>query len=414
MKMDLDAARRHWHLRSGLATPSGGPVDQVIKQTGWLRTLGGVDVYLAARARVPGLRRADLEALVEQSKLRVIPAVRGCIYLVPSAHVPLALHVASQAWRKTTEKELAKVGSSWKKVEAVGAEVAKALKDGPLTTDKIRKAVKVPSFGDAGKKIGLSSPLPIALRDLEFKNVVERTLEGGRLDTERYQWRLARDKLARPPADPGAELARIFARQAGPFPLADFAWWAGMTQRDARAAIEGADLAAVSVTGYADEAWMLPEDVKVKAEPSDAVSLLSFEDNYQVPRGSRWLVDPAQWSRPVSAWGSSKPSTLGEAKHMATRTVIVGGKLAGIWEMDPDADQILWATFSPVPSAARAQIDRLATDTAKFLGEIGHALSFSLDTEDEVRKRASEVADVHRDPAQRNRPRTPARRRRKS
>jgi hypothetical protein len=261
------------------------------------------------------------------------------------------------------------------------------------------------SFGERGKKVGLSSPLPVAVRDLEMRGVIERTLEGGRLDTDRYLWRLAHVDDGWTPAvhvpdeevERWAELARIFARSAGPTSTADFATWAGLAQRDARAAIERAGLAPVTVEEYAEEAWVSPEDVAALTRPaelSSQVAMLSFEDNYLVAHGGpRWVVDPAQWSRPVQQWGTSKPGTLGQAAHISTRTFTVGDQLAGVWELDPDAGQVLWAPFAPLARPARETLDRLASETARFLlEELGHARSFSIDTEAEVRARAAEVA----------------------
>src|SRR5687768_1606803 len=111
--ISLAQARAFWWRRQGLATPVGGPIDAVVAATGWLRTLGGVDVYLAARARSPGLHRAELDAAVADGRLVVSMAVRGCIYLVPAAEVPMLLAEAEPAWRGGVERDLAKVGSSW-------------------------------------------------------------------------------------------------------------------------------------------------------------------------------------------------------------------------------------------------------------------------------------------------------------
>lgn len=410
LRLDLDRARAHWHLRAGLAVPLPGDADEVIARTGWLRTLGGVDVYLAARARVPGLSRAGLDALVEASRLRVIPAVRGCIYLVPAAHVPLALRVAAEVWRKGADRDLARAGSSWREVDEIAGAVARALARGALTTDAIRRALPagaVRSLGEAGKQVGLSSPLPVALRRLEMSGVIERTLEGGRLDTERYLWRLAprAGDVARAPRVPDdaldrlAALARIFCGHAGPATVGDLATWAGVARRDARAAIARAALVPVAVAGYADEAWVVPEDVealRAPPEPTARVALLAFEDGYCVAHGGpRWLVDPAHHARRVRTWGNTKGATLGDATHLQTRTFCVGDRLGGIWEMDPDAGSVLWASFAPLARAARAELDRLATETGRFLDEqLGHARSFSLDTVDGVRERAAEVARV--------------------
>src|SRR5262245_23148738 len=106
LKITLDRARAHWHARQGLATPVKGKVEEVGAATGWPRTLGGSDVYLAVRARVPGLKRRVLDDAVQASRLQVIPAVRGCIYLVPRAEVPLLLRVAEEQYRPRSEREL--------------------------------------------------------------------------------------------------------------------------------------------------------------------------------------------------------------------------------------------------------------------------------------------------------------------
>jgi hypothetical protein len=408
LRISLARARAHWHARAGLARALSGDPDDVIGRTGWVRTLGGVDVYLAVRARAPGLARAALDALVEQARLRVIPAVRGCIYLVPAAHVPLALRVAEDAWRPRAARDLERAGSSWGEVDDVARGVTEVLARGPLTTDAIRRTLPagaVRSLGDRGKQVGLSSPLPVALRALEVRNAIERTLAGGRLDTERYVWRAAGIDAGWTPTVPvpadavgrWAELARIFVGFAGPATVADLAAWAGLAARDARAAVTRAGLAPIAIDGYAADAWVAPDDVAAlsrPAGPSDAVALLSFEDNYLVAHGGpRWVVDPEHWARPVQVWGSTRGSTLGDAGHIQTRTVVVGDRVVGFWELDPDAGQVRWAPLGTVAASAREVVDRLAGETATFLVEqLGHARSFSLDTDDDVRRRAAEVA----------------------
>ena len=164
--LTLAQTRSWWWQQQGLATPPPGPLIEKLDSTGWLRTLGGADVYLAARARAPGMKRAELDALVEAGDLRVVPAARGCIYLVRASVVCDLMAFNAEAWRRDHEKQLAKVGSSLAKHEALAKPVFAALAT-PRTTDALRKALpagSIPSFGEAGKKIGLSSPLPLVLR----------------------------------------------------------------------------------------------------------------------------------------------------------------------------------------------------------------------------------------------------------
>jgi hypothetical protein len=405
LRVDLDRARAHWHQRQGLAEPRKGPLEEIVAATGWPRTLGGVDLYLAIRARAPGMRRSDLDEAVEQSRLQVIPAMRGCIYLVPRASVPLMLRIADELTRSRTERELEKVGVPKTEIAAIAEAVLAVLKKGPLSTDALRKALPpgvVRSLGDKGKKVGISSPLPPTLRYLEFEGRIERTQENGRLDNERYAWRLVKKSpfaSAKIPADREgryAALARTFFQHAGPASLKDFAGWAGLSQRDARAAIERAPLAPVAVDGYADDAFALEEDLPALREAAPAassVSLLSFEDNFVVLHGGpALLVDPKLHGRKTPVLGQTKGTTLGDAKHIAMRMMFDGDRMIGMWEFDPDKEAVVFGSFEPLKAARRRAVEAMASDVGAFLrDDMGHAKSFTLDTVDELRKRTAAV-----------------------
>src|SRR5215207_8624094 len=92
LRLARDQARRAFVAAQGLApAPGRSPVSPVgvLEETGFVRTLGGVDVYIALRARVPEMRREDLDSVVAAHQAQVVPAARGCMYLVPRRDVPL-------------------------------------------------------------------------------------------------------------------------------------------------------------------------------------------------------------------------------------------------------------------------------------------------------------------------------------
>ena len=408
LTLSLERARAHWWQRQGLAVPVKGKVDEVVAATGWPRTLGGSDVYLALRARVPGMARATLDQAVESGRLQVIPAVRGCIYLVPRAEVPLVLRVAEEQYRRRTERELLKVGVKEDELVALGNEVVKALRKGALSPDALRKALPegaVRNLGEKGKKLGMSSPLPTALRYLEFEGKVERTLEGGRLDSERYDWRLpAKNPFAgaKVPSDPvarNAVIARRFFESAGPATLRELSSWTALAQKDARLAMDRLPLAPVTIEGYPEEAFVLEEEfpaLRGPAPAAKALSFLPFEDNFIVLHGGpRLFVDPRHHGRTIPVWGTTRGTTLGDATHMSMRTLVDGARVAGLWEYDPDAKQIVFGTFDPLPPARRKVVEAQAADLSRFLREeIGHARSFVLDTENALRERARLVKSL--------------------
>jgi len=408
-RLTLEEARKVFVSAQGFPAHPGRPVTAVLEETGFVRTLGGVDVYLAVRARVPGMRRADLDAVVAAGEAQIIPAVRGCMYLVPRRDVPLSLRVAEMLTRSRDEREHAKVGIRPGELDEIGAAVLQTLGErGPLTTDALRKALPegtVRSLGEVGKKVGVSSPLPAAVRRLEFSGRVARAVESGRLDSERYLWRILERspfdgvKLSDDPIDLYAGLARIFFHSAGLGTQKDFAAWAGIPQRDAKAAMERADLVPVAVDHLPDIHYLLHERRALLDSSwgtTQPVALLSFEDNLLALHGGpALLVDKAHHAIPVPELATSKIVPLGEAKHMTLRSVMAEGKIAGFWEYDPDARAVVTAGFAGFSKATHARLDSAAEDVAHFLSEdLGHGRSFSLDTDDDLRARSGQVRDV--------------------
>jgi hypothetical protein len=397
--LTLAQARALWWHKQALAATGKRPLAALIGDSGWLRTLGGADAYLAARARRPGMPRAELDAAIAAGALCVRPAVRGCIYLVPASAVPDLLALNAEDWRRQTEKDLARIGKTMKVVEGLAPGVLAAL-TGPMTTDAIRKAMpgEIPSFGDAGKKVGLSSPLPLALRLLELAGKIERTLDGGRLDTERYLWRRTAGELPAPARDREAQLAGVvdaFLGFAGPATLAQLSAWSGHPQRELRTAIARLDAAEVDVETLG-AAYLRRADLAARPPPPRGTALLALEDNYLNNHGVAAVTDPRHHAFEVDLWGGTgKPAPLGKANHMLSRSIVVDGLIAGFWEVDPRSAGAVWHTFEPAPAPLAKALDELTAATARFLlDELGHARVFTLDTMDDVQTRADRIAQL--------------------
>lgn len=377
------------------------PVD-VLSRAGYARTLGGVDVYLALRARVPTLTRAAVDRAVADGRIRVTPAVRGCIYAVPREDAGLCLRVADLLSRTRAKRDAEKAGVRPGELDKVAAGVLAVLEEhGALSTDAIRRRLPdglVRSLGEAGKKVGLSSPLPPALRQLEFEGRIERTLPGGGLDSERYEWRIPAEPVFTgvdeedPPAL-HARLAEHFFRAAGLGTLKNFAAWAGLSQRDAKAAGERIGLVPVSIEGAEEAHWHHPDRGGLVSDPPpippDPV-LLPFEDSLiAYAGGAAAFADPEHHDVMVPAWGRGKASKLGETRHMMFRSILSGGRLAGFWEFDPGPATAAVALFAKPSKKEREAVEKAAADAARFLAEdVGHGRSFSLDTDAELAKRA--------------------------
>lgn len=412
--LPVDRTRaRHLRLAAqGLAMVPGIPPAQVLERTGWVRTLGGADAYLALLARQPHLSRALVDGAVYAGLAQIAPAVRGCIYLVPASDAPLCLRVAASQALPRARREYEKVGIQPKELAELGKAIGNLLTlKGPMTTDALRKALpegSVRSLGERGKKVGISSTLPPALRELEFARRVDRRPENGRLDTERYLWHALPPGLGEVlPDDPvrvHAKLIERYARFAGVGTLAAFCGWSGLSQRDARAALAAADVLPVAIEGEPGEAFARRdvEELAILAPAvAEAVAFLSFEDNLvHLHGGPHHLVDDEYLDLAVPSWGSSNarreaPTTLRDAPHLALRPVLADGCISGFWEYDPDAGLALPHCFRTPSKQAQRRLEELSETVSAFLrSEVGHGRSFSLDTDDELRFRLSLLRDL--------------------
>jgi hypothetical protein len=64
--------------------------------------------------------------------------------------------------------------------------------------------------------------------------------------------------------------------------------------------------------------------------------------------------------------------------------------VVGFWELDPDAGEVVTKVFAKVPPRIHRSIADESADVARFVErELGHARSFSLDTESALRTRAN-------------------------
>lgn len=397
-----DQVRAFWVTRAGLGRPVAKRPDAVVAKCDWPRTLGGVSAYLALRARCPDSTRAAVDRAVAKGKVRVAPALRGCIYLVPERHHALLMRLADVLARPRLERDLDKAGATMKEVDDAAEAIASVLADGPKSTDAIRAALPsktVRSLGARGKRVGMSSVLPAALRELEFRGRVRRTLEGGRIDSERYLWALESGEPPQVPAG-GAELIAevldavlAFVAPATTKQLADFI---GVPQRDVKAGLEAIGAVPVAVAGWSSPGFVRGGDARALTDASVEPQLrliAAFDNLVTVHDGVAPLVDPAHHGERVTTWGGrGKPATLGDAKHLGHHCVLLGDRVIGLWEYDPDSARVVVGTFGAAPRGKKGALTEAASEVAAFINdELERAHLHSLDSDDNLRARLARV-----------------------
>ena len=118
--------------------------------------------------RPRGLGRAAVDAAVAALDIHELPGARGCTYVVPARDFALALKVG-QAFGGGEMNLARKLGVTDKDVDKLCEKVLAALAKGPLDPEALKAAAgsAVKNLGEAGKKKGLTSTLPVALGRLQ-------------------------------------------------------------------------------------------------------------------------------------------------------------------------------------------------------------------------------------------------------
>lgn len=401
--VSLEQVRRLWCYKQRIANAKGTGPRAVLASTGWARTLGGIDVYLSLRSRNNGMTKTMVDGDVANGNIRVVPAVRGCIYLAPSDDAELLLSLARELAHKKTARDLDKTGVRQGEVDELAKAIARVVATGPKTTAEVRKALpkgSIRSLGDIGKKVGLSSPLPVALRQLEFSGKLVRTPIADSLDTEVYRWSVPKPvprRFGLKPVDCYQQVTERFLNWFGPATVKHMADWIGVPQRAIKQALEQLPTRELTIEGHAKQAVLLDQDYALLTDvPAPKhIAFLPFGDNViHLHGGPAAMIDPAYHDLEVRVWGGrGRRTTIGTCNHLGYRSILVGDKVVGFWEYDPQADEVVTCYFGGSPprgskTALKRALDELHT---AICHELGHARSFSLDTDDGLHQRANEL-----------------------
>jgi hypothetical protein len=400
MKLPLEKLRAWWFHRQGLDGQFlGKSAAEVLERTGWVRGLGGVGTYLALYARA-GLSRESVDGAIAKLQIHELPAARGCTYIVPARDFALALS-AGEPFEGAEMKTALKLGVTEKEIAKLCGAVLKALEKEPLDPDGIREAVgnASRSLGEEGKKKGVTTTLPVAIGKLQAAGEIRRVSINGRLDQQRYRYALWRPnpaaKFKMTVEEINIELARRFFSWIGPATLAEFQAFLGSSVKASKAAIDALKLTsdALKVTSDLGERWMLPADLDAfesfKIPKQAHYALVSSIDGLSLFRREfKSLIDEADWNR--EAYGDKGPARLGGLGDLHSHAIFDRGRLVGLWEFDPEADSIVWASFIP----KNKDLEKAVARTEEFVrAQLGDARGYSLDS---VKSRSPRIANLRK------------------
>jgi hypothetical protein len=360
---------RAWWLRRQGLTRATAPstIADCVRRAGWIPTAGSTGVYLSIRARLPGVSRDAIDrAAIDGSDVIEVPGghARPPV-LVPRDEMAVALRLHAASYEKHVAPLFASGAISRIAIREIGAQACRALDEGPLSTGDIRTAITHPDAAEL---------LVGALSDLAIRGIVRRYPVDARLDASKYVYEL-RHPDDRPDLEAEGDAAsvvqkatRLFLQRHGPATVDEIAWWALLTKGAVRKAIAALGAEPISIAGWTDQAWLLPDALNewksFGANADDRVVLLPYRDPFVYVRRP-----PAVLARDTGAPildPKLKKAAIGAVDSLHHHAVVAAGEIVGVWEYDPDAGRVVTRLWSKGGALGRRTAEA-AAETGQFI-----------------------------------------------
>ena len=350
------------------AESAGGDIAAVADDLLGLHATDRGSPYLQLQARIRGFRAEHLDTVLDGGRAARIPGMRRTLFIESAELIPLVVAATRRMLRAGHERYLAGNGLTRPRYEGIAARIEEALAGRALDARGLREAVAARAQ---------LTPVLVVMCD-EGRLVRWRGRRGWRASPPTYR-RFA-DALPDVRLDAWdedeamPELLGRYVRRYGPVTEKDIAWWSGFRRADVRAAL------GPFVTATLDGAEVLIDETDLPAARSrprglgQEVSLLPLLDPYlQNVKDRRRFVDAERLPFVVDPAGN------------ATSTILVGGRAAGVWDLDGEEVRLLFFD-SPGPALRRrvraaaaelgsvVEVDRMLPLSAAGTGGAAHPL----------------------------------------
>jgi len=352
---------------------------EILERAGWVRGVGSSAPYqhFATRAN---FSRGQVDEAVEHMEIHELPAARGCTYIVPKSDFALALRLARSSDPFAPSSPERALGITKEELESLADATLKILGVSRLGVNEIKKGLgdKVRSFGEEGKKRGISTDLPGVISRLQTTGQIRRIPVNGRLDNEKNLYEVWNDNplLGSEPSleELHAELAHQFFSWIGPATLEEFQWFSKLPAGKSKAAFTDAALISLE-----DSYWATPEDAdsfedfRIPSEPD--VKLLHCLDNIALlTRCLPLLIDSTDSELTFEGSRLSDSKGFGDPPcHMISDR----GRLIGFWLFDHANQRIVYKSWA----GDKQLIEKAIIESENRIKEqLGDFRSFSLDS----------------------------------
>lgn len=367
--VDLDAdAERAWRLhRHGLAERATGLDDLARRHVG-LHAARQLTPWMVLHSRLPGESPDVLRTALRDRALVRVRCMRRTLHLLPVDLAAVA-HTATLRQRvapcELASRRLGLAGVRGRRLEA---EVLRRLADGPRRYDELLGALASHTPSQAGD-------LPVMRARQAIKNLWEagELVVGDASESLHHEQRtFARADLelgdAALTVDPVVAVRLLlshYLRAYGPVTPKDFAWWAGISMREAAPAWEALadELVRVRVGGLDAELIALGPTVAEllegdwSARPVPEVSVLAYED----PSLKGYFATRLRYV--ASAMREELFNSIGEARA----SVMIDGMVAAVWTWERERQAAVVDLCHVPPGEARDRVHGVVEAAVAFL-----------------------------------------------
>ena len=394
--MDRSKLRAWVYSKQGLAEKLTDSPRESLLKSGWQRSVGGANPYLAIHART-GASRESIDGTAAELQIFELPSARGCTYILPEDHFRLGL-AAGRNFGSNSDLALAKrLGVTDEEIAILREGIGSALKSGALDPQALKLTLgdKVRNLGEEGKKKGLATTLPLAIGQLQSEGVVRRKPQNGRFETQRYDYELWSPALTNLPSDENCalELGRLYFKWIGAASLKDFREFTGFSAKIVKLVSE--TLGLVEFESQSD-LLCLPEANQEYREfqtpHKTQFQLLGSLDSMLLlrPNNAFWLGEE-DVTRLVPTFSGMK--TLSGMSELPSHAIFDRGRLAGLWEYDSEAGEIAWHSWIPV---CEELLESVKSTETFVRDELGDARSLSMDSVASRRPRITALRELQK------------------
>ena len=378
----MDKIRAYMAHRQGLLSFSNKSNREVLRDHGWARSVGGHNIYLTLFARNQSTKE-QAETDTKNLEIYEFASARGCTYFLPRDDFQVGIK-AGQGFNDSSAIRTAKtkLGFTDEDLVKLNTGILKALKDGPLDTNGIKKELGdlVTNFGEAGKKVGQTTSLSLGTLRLQAEAKIRRVPKGWALEAQSYEYQLFDNG---PVVDESyskeqacEDLATRFWKWNGLAKLSHFQWFSGLGLGASKEAASHLNLVSVEGTDY----LILEDDAddfrRSEVPPDPAYRLITnFDGLFLHRRDVRPFIDAHDANRQVPA--SKGTGSLLKAQDLYNHAIIDRGRIIGLWEYEVSSQSLVTALFVPKNDQLEAEIRR----TEGFIRDsLGDCRCFSLDS----------------------------------